>query len=148
MKTVTISEQDKPYFTEELRKLRRLRQRIYCKEGRSPKYLDAKSQFDKKLRAEAKKYQIKVQNEVLEGKINNCYSALRKLGVGVNSCGDKSFSLPSHTETYLSPQQSAELFADYFSEIFQKFHPIDVEKFPPNIKEQLKLGKQDQSKPV
>ena len=41
-KTVTISAYDKPYITEELKKLRRHRQRIYRKEGRSAKYLKIK----------------------------------------------------------------------------------------------------------
>ena len=148
LKTVTVSEKDKPYFTEELKKLRRQRQRIYCKSGRSPKYLNIKAQFDQKLKAEAAKYQQKIQAEVLEGKRNNAYSALRKLGVGVNDCGDNGFTLPSHAENNLSPQQSADLFADYFSSISQEFEPINIQNFPPNIQEQLKQGENYQSKPV
>jgi hypothetical protein len=133
LKTVTVSEKDKPYFSEELKKLRRQRQRIYCISGRSPKYLNIKAQFDQKLKAEAAKYQQKIQAEVLEGKRNNAYSALRKLGVGVNDCGDNGFTLPSHAENNLSPQQSADLFADYFSSISQEFEPINIQNFPTNI---------------
>ena len=54
LKTVTISDKDKPYFTEELRKLRRQRQRLYCKDERSPQYEIAKTKFDKNLKTEAK----------------------------------------------------------------------------------------------
>ena len=46
LKTVTVSEKDKPYFTEELRTLRRQRQRLYCKGGRSPQYQNIKAKFD------------------------------------------------------------------------------------------------------
>ena len=110
LKTVTVSDKDKVYFTEELRKLRRQRQRIYRKSGRTQKYLEIKSKFDALLRKEVKKYQQKVQNEVLEGTRNSCYSALRKLGVGGKSA-DKTFTLPNHAEDELSPLQSAEKFA-------------------------------------
>ena len=52
-KTVTISDWDKPFMTQELKHLRRQRQRIYRKGGRTPKYLDLKSKFDLKIKAEA-----------------------------------------------------------------------------------------------
>ena len=147
-KTVTISDKDKPYMTEELKKLRRQRQRVYCKTGRSPKYLNIKSQFDLKLRVEAKKYQERIVAEVLEGKRTSSYSALRKLGVGGKNIGDNSFTLPNHAEEDLSTQQSADRLADYFSKISQEFEPISMQNLPPNIQLLLKQGESDQSKPV
>ena len=148
LKTVTVSDRDKPYMTEELKKLRRQRQRAYSKTGRSPKYLNIKAQFDVKLKAEAQKYQEKVKAEVIEGKRSSSYAALRKLGVGGNDMGKNSFTLPSHTDNDLSPQQSADIFADYFSAISQEFDPICVDEFPPNIQQKLKEGETDRSKPV
>ena len=135
-------------MTEELKKLKRQIQRIYRKNGRSPKYVDIKAQFDVKLRQAAAKYQEKIEAEVLEGKRNNSYSALRKMGGGGKADGHSSFSLPTHIEEDLSPQQCADRFADYFSHISQEFQPIDLQDFPPNIQNKLKAGESDSSKPV
>ena len=49
-KTVKISYFDEPYFTEELREIRRQRQRVYRKGGRIDKYLKLKVKFDQKLK--------------------------------------------------------------------------------------------------
>ena len=147
-KTVTISEWDKPYMTEELKLLRRKRQRTYRKGGRSAKYLDLKHKFDQKLKVEAEKYRQKIISEVQEGKRSNSYAALRKLETG-NNVGKKSnFTLPSHAEEELTPAQSAERLAEYFSLISQEFEPICVENFPPSIKAKLDKGKNDVAKPV
>ena len=147
-KTVSISEKDLPYMTEELKLLRRQRQRIYRKVGRAPKYIEVKTKFDLKLRQAAQKYNEKIKAEVLEGKRTSCYSALRKLGGGGKNTGHASFTLPSHIEDDLSPQECADRFADYFSKISQEFQPINIENFPPNIKSKLIASESDSSKPV
>ena len=46
LKTISFTEFDKPYMTEELKKIRRKRQRIYRKEGKSDTYLELKNTFD------------------------------------------------------------------------------------------------------
>ena len=120
-KTVKISNYDKPYFTEELRAIRRQRQRLYRKSGRSQKYLEIKDKFEQKLKIEAGKYHQKILAEVSEGKKNNSYRALRKLESGVNIKKNSNFSLPTHVEENLSSLQSAERLADYFSIISQEF---------------------------
>ena len=48
----------------------------------------------------------------------------------------------------MSPIQSAERLADYFSEISQEFSPICKDDFPPWIKDKLHRGITDKSKPV
>ena len=148
LKTVSISSWDKPYMTEELRVIRRQRQRVYRKQGRSQKYLDLKSKFDDKLKSEAEKYRQKIMTEVTEGKRNNSYSALRKLESGDNRGKNSDFTLPSHAEENMSPIQSAERLADYFSQISQEFSPICKDNFPPWIKDKLHRGITDNSKPV
>ena len=110
-KLVTVSDYDKPYMTEELKQLRRKRQRCYRKSGRSAKYLELKSKFDQKIKREAEKYRQKIVAEVAEGKRNNSYAALRKLESGENKKRDN-FTLPGHVEENLSPLQSAERLAD------------------------------------
>ena len=64
-KKVTISDQDKPYITEELKKLRRQRKRVYNQTGRSPKYLNMLAEFKQKLKIEAKKYLKKLRQKLL-----------------------------------------------------------------------------------
>ena len=81
-KTVTISDRDKPYMTEELKLLRRQRMRCYIKGGRSEKYLSLLKKFELQMKIEAEKYHTKILSEVAEGKRNNTYSALRKLEFG------------------------------------------------------------------
>ena len=147
-KIVTVSNWDKPYITEELKQIRRQRQRCYRKGGRSHKYLQLKSKFDLKIKKEAEKYTQKILKEVTEGKRNNSYKALRKLESGENCTKNANFTLPSHAEENLSAMQSAERLADYFAKISQEFEPICTEKFPPWIQETLAAGKSDTSKPV
>ena len=70
------------------------------------------------------------------------------MGVGAKDIGKNSFTLPSHAEDDLSPQESADIFADYFSTISHEFDPICVEDFPPSLKLKIEEGKYDRSKPV
>ena len=140
-KIVTISDYDKPYITEKLKYLRRQRQRLYRKHGKCTKYLALKKLFIEKLRQEAEKYRLKIINEVNEGKRNNLYSALRKLEPGYEDKKQSTFTLPSHVEQNLSPAQSAEAFADFFSSISQQFEPISIQKFPPSLKQKLECGR-------
>ena len=124
LKTVTVSDRDKPYMTEELKKLMRQRQRIYSKSGRSPKYLEIKAQFELKLRTEAKKYHEKVETEVTEGKRSSSYSALRKLGVGGKDIGKNSFTLPSHAEDEFPPNNQL-----IFSLIISQQYPRSLTQY-------------------
>ena len=143
-KIVTVSSRDKPFMTEELRLLRRQRQRVYRKGGRNDKYLGLLKKFEQKMKIEAEKYRQKILSEVAEGSRCNAYSALRKLETG-EQVSKKALTLPSHAD--LTPAQSAEKLADYFSKISQEFDPINPENFPPWIKEKLLDGKSDPLKP-
>ena len=86
-------------------------------------------------------------DEVSEGTRANAYSALRKLESGDNK-KQNSFTLPEHADRGLTPSQSAECLAVYFSKISQEFDPINPELFPPWIKLRLAEGKDDCNKPV
>ena len=79
-KQVTIIEGDQPYFTEELRQLRRQRDRAYERGGKSPTYLSLQNKFKVKLNSEAAKYRNKIIKEVNEGKRGSGYKPIRKLG--------------------------------------------------------------------
>ena len=63
-KTVSVGKCDLPYFTEELMRLKRKRQRAYRKGKRSHAYIESKSKFDAKLLAESIRYRNRILKEV------------------------------------------------------------------------------------
>ena len=150
LKSITISQYDKPWFTQELRAMRRRRQRLYRKEGRSQAYLIVKQEFDKKLEKEAFKYIEKIKKEVTEGKRGSSYSSLRRLGDRnfEDTKGHVSFDIPEFVDKGFDDEHSAEAIADYFSSISQEFEPISVERFSPLIKEELERGRDTMEVPI
>ena len=149
-KFVFIGDQDQPYFTEELRQIKRRRQRAYAAHGkRSDRYTALRRQFDDKLKHEATKYIDKIETEVAEGKRASAYNAIRKLG---NRPGEGSrngsFTLPSFVRDQLTPQQEADKLADYFSAISQKVEPMVEEQFPPALRQAVQEGRSSSNRPV
>ena len=100
------------------------------------------------MKKESEKYRQQILVEVAKGKQNNSYSALRKLESFDSKSKYDQFTLPGHADENLSPAQSAERLADYFSEISQELTPIYRENFPHWIQHILMAGKTDQIKPV
>ena len=129
-KRIQISPYDEPWFTEELRTLRRARQWRYQRHGKDDKYLEIKDKFDQAMKIAILKYKDKVENEVREGKRGSSYPFLKRLGARPFSESNHSFHLPNHIEQELSPSQSAEHIANHFSQISQEFAPLDVHKLP------------------
>ena len=142
VKKVTVTAYDRPWITEELKSLRRQRQRVYRKEGRSFRYLKIKKEFDDKLKAEAAKFMNKLNDEISSGKRGSTYSAIRKLGNRdfEDTKGSDTFDIPEFVDMDLNDQQSAEALAEHFSSISQEFQPLDTSTLPPNLKEELDRG--------
>ena len=148
-KRVSVVQGDLPYFTEELRQLRRQRDHIYQRNGKSQHYFTIQSKFQLKLKAEALKYKNRIIQEVQEGKRGSGYSAIRKLGEGpAGSDKKRQFLIPAFVEEGLSPQQSANRLADYFSAISQTVEPLDVNKFHPALQLAIQRGREDTNKPI
>ena len=76
LKSIIIRGDDQVWFTEELRALKRTRLREYTRHGKSQKYNDLQSKFDKIFENE-----FKIELEVAEGKRRSSYSALKRLGL-------------------------------------------------------------------
>ena len=89
-KTIIISPLDKPWFNEELRKIKRMKLREYSKNGRSEKYLKLAEIFDQKFQAECEKYMEKIKMEVTEGTRGSAYPTIKRLGLRP---GDSSHSI-------------------------------------------------------
>jgi hypothetical protein len=149
-KVVSVGAEDQPYFTDELRRLKRRRQRAYTAKGRrNPKYLGLRDQFNKKKKAEAVKYREKIVKEVREGKRGSAYAAIRRLGArpGEGS-GGGGFCLPSHVAAQLSPQQSVESLATHFSAISQAMEPLVVTTLLPAVRQAVEEGQAGGCSPV
>ena len=136
-KKIQIYPDDKPWFNEKLRNLRRQRQRIYRKEGKNEKYLQCAKKFEDMREVEILKYKEKIENEVREGKRGSCYAGLRKLGSQPGESSQTGFQLPNHAEQNLSNTDCAEKIATYFSKVSQEYPPVIVANLPPNIRAHL-----------
>ena len=141
-KKVMVAPEEKPYFTEELRQLKRKRQRAYAKHGRrSIKYKRLKEIFDLKLQSESQKYILKIQKEIQEGKRGSGYKSIRKLG---NRPGEgwsqPAVTLQCYVEQQLSSLEVANKLAQHFSAISQSVEPLDTDTFHPALKQTLEEG--------
>ena len=76
-KKVNISSIDKPWITAELKMIKRQRQRIYRREGKSDRYKRKKKEFDDKKKEAVKKYKEKWIKELKEGTVKSIYKSLR-----------------------------------------------------------------------
>ena len=139
-KEIIISSEDTPWFTEELRKLRRQRQREYFRHGKSDKYLELVNKFDWKGRSEISKYKERIKNQVLEGRKGSTYPTTKRLGLRPGEGGQPTFQLPTHSKQSLTPTQSCEVIAKNFSRISQDYAPLNVRSLPPNIQTFLSAG--------
>ena len=111
---------DKPYMTSELKKLKRKRIKEYRNKGKTEKYEKLKLDFKSKLRKAASEFLKKNVNSLKESNPGKAYNILKKMGAQPGECGDKSnFSLPTHEN--LTPSQSAEKIAHFFSKISQEY---------------------------
>ena len=95
------------------------------------------------------KYQKRIQDEVLEGKRGSGYAAIRKLGNRPGEGGrSQGFTLPAYVAAELSPQQTVERMADYFSTISQSMEPLDESLLSPALRQALEDGRATQDRPV
>ena len=148
VQSFTITDLDQPWITKDLKNLKRLRSREYCRHGKSPKYLELKAKFSLKQDQAVEHYTQRIINEVKEGTRSSSYKALRTLGVRNGDTKDDLFSLPQHIAENLSEQQSAERIADFFSNISQEFEPLALWKLPPNVQSCISMARNDPSIPV
>ena len=142
-KEIQVGPGDLPYFTEELRHLKRQRLRAYnAHGGKSVQYKRLKLKFEQTLKHEARKYVQKVEKEVIEGKRGSGYKAIRKLG---NQPGESwhnsEVKIQSYIEAGLTPNQAANKLANYFSAISQSVDPLDESQFPPALRQALEVGR-------
>ena len=139
LKKIVVSPDDKPWFTEDLRKLKRQRQRIYLKHGKSPAYCKVMQKFEEMMASERNKYKDKILRELAEGKRGSSYAGLKKLSMAPGDISETGFQLPNHVEQGWSNQQSVEAIADFFAQVSQEYAPLNIQELPPNVRAHLSL---------
>ena len=132
-KTIIISSEDKPWFNEQLRQIKRSRLREYNKNGRSVKSIRLVATFTEKFQSEFEKYMKKIKLEVTEGSSGSIYPTIKRLGLRPGDSRHEQFRLPAHASENLSPAQSAELIAAYFSDISQEYPALEINNLPHHI---------------
>ena len=125
-----LSNDDCPWFTEQLKKLDRKKRREYNKNRRSHKYMRLKRLFDKKVSREKKMFKSKMIDDVMTTGESQWYSALKRI---TNYGQEKSEHLRVEEISHLSDKQQAEAIADSFSAISNEYEPVnkDAIKIPP-----------------
>ena len=88
LQEIRISQFDKPWITEEMKILRRKKQRIYEKKGKCPEYKALHERFNEKKKKEIENKRLKILSMLKEGKTNDVYKALRKLGTDEENTHD------------------------------------------------------------
>ena len=147
-KRVLVGPQDLPYFTEELRKIKRRRQRLYRRGKKSLQYIAVKKQFEDTKIKEAIKYRNKIIQEVKEGVRGSGYRAIRKLGDQPGEGRKTEVVLPAFVEQGLTPLQCANRLADHFSAISQSVERLDISQFHPALRLTIEKGRLSSNKPV
>ena len=131
-KKVCIYATDQPWFTEELRTLKRQRLREYEQHGKSLKYSILLETFSMKSKEAVEKYKQKVKDDVTQGNRGSSYPALRKLGARPGEAHKSLFQLPSHAG--FTAEQSAECIAAHFAEISKEYTPLTLSSLTPRVR--------------
>ena len=127
LQTFKLSSQDKPYMTFQLKKLHRIKQRVYLKRGKTEKYDKLAAEFKQKLDAAAEKFLKNKMDSLKETQPGKAYKILKDMGAQPGDCTDShTFTLPNHQVENLSVKQCAERIANHFASISQEYKPLDL----------------------
>ena len=81
LKNRKIAVDDQPWYTEELKNLKRKKSREYSKNRKSEKYLMLNKKYDEELKVAKRKYKRKAIDDVLTSSERQWYSKLKKLPI-------------------------------------------------------------------
>ena len=145
-KIVKIGIEDKPFMTNELKKLKRLRMREYVRNGKSEKYIKLREEFKVKFKKESQLFLRKNVDSLKESDPGKAYNVLKRMGAMPGELEDSStFTLPSFEN--LSPEQAAEKIADHFSKISREFPPLKEESLPKRVQRKLQQPENESKVP-
>ena len=110
-----------------LQRLVRQKKREYEKHGCSKKFKEIKNKVKERIKKEAEKAIDKLLDKAEEQGMKWIKEANR-LSARPGEDISPSFTLPNHVDADLTPEESAEKIADFFSKISQEYTPIEEDK--------------------
>ena len=132
-----------------MKRLQKYLKREYKKRGKSIKYHELKSAYDTKFKKAAKSQLDKHVEDMINESPGRAYSAMKKMGARPGDCENSGeFSIVSHQKENLILEESTHRILKYFSNISQKYEPIDVEKLPQEVQNKLNMEVNQSKIPV
>ena len=108
------------------------------KNGKTEKYKQLSRRFEAKYKTAAEHYMRQKIDSLKESKPGKDFKILKDMGAQPGDCTDNhGFTLPSHQMEKLTPKQSANKIADYFSNISKEYPPLNTELLPDRVKRNL-----------
>ena len=126
-KVLKLAEDDKPWFTSELKALDRKRKREFYNHHRSEKWILLNTQFLKKCEKAKESYYQNIVADLKESNPGSWHSKLKRMsGQEVDRLG----SIAIEALEDLDNREQAEVIADHYSQIANEYDPIDKDDFP------------------
>ena len=137
-KSVKISNHDLPFINGKLKKMKRKVQRLYKTPGRQQEYENLLAEYQAEFQKTSEEY-IRVNvSELKETNPSKAAAILKRLGGAPGDCQDTvGFTILSHQEENLSPEESTDRILTYFTNISKEFSPLDVSALPVRVKVKL-----------
>ena len=138
IKHVRICNDDKPFITAQIKKLDRYVKKEYKLKGKSEKYLKLKSVYDLQYKKASTDFLRGCVTDMMCEAPGKAYRAMKKLGARPGDCDlEAGFLLSSHIEQNLTPTESVERLADYFSSISQEYSPLHIDSLPKSVRDKI-----------
>jgi hypothetical protein len=125
LKCIKITKFDHEITSAAIKKLSRKKNREYSKNRNSGKYKKFKNDLKLKIRSEGAKL-IEKQMNLMSEKGNSWFRFAKKISARPGDDTSDSFVLPSHIDSNLTAEQSAEEICSFFSSISQEYIPLVV----------------------
>ena len=138
LKSVKLGSQDKAFINQDIKQIKRRKQREWVKRGKTEKYRQLSTLFQEKYNSAAEHYMRSKIDALKDTKPGQAFKILKDLGAQPGDCTDSnSFSLPNHQARNLSPEQAAEEIAEHFASISNEYPPLNKESLPDRVKKNL-----------
>ena len=104
--------------------------------------------FDRKYFEAAERYLINNVTELKSTNPGKAYKLLRRMGAPPGGSEDEgAFKLQNHCTANLSPEESLEKIANFFSQISQEYEALNTNLLPERVKVKLQSTNPDQTTP-
>ena len=129
-KVIRLSSDDCPWWTEQLQKLHRLKQRVYRKQRKSLKWKTLEKKFQAMKTKAKKSFYLRMVNDMIEKDQNQWYLQLKRL-----TNKGKTKDLVVDEISHLSDKEQADTIADHIESVSQEYdhlltNNIKIPSFP------------------